>query len=92
MKAIDFDGSNHNFGKPKDWDEKKDGKCVTLPVNNNGIVSWSCWEPSETDIQDIIENKKIWLGIWGGENHPVVSVHPVEPLQVSQFKHKRDNN
>ncbi|MFX0011347.1 MAG: hypothetical protein ACFE9R_13610 [Candidatus Hermodarchaeota archaeon] len=91
MKPVDFKGSNHSFGKPVDWNEKEKGECGSLPVNNNGEVSWSCWELDEHDLKQIMETKRVWLGIWAGKQHPVCSVHAYEPVQVTQFNYKNQD-
>jgi hypothetical protein len=32
MQSIRTPHTTHNFGAPKDWDEKRDGTCGVLPV------------------------------------------------------------
>lgn len=79
MNPFNHINCHRDFGKPKNWDETKNGKCETLP-----IMEWtdpisklqfmvSYWKPSEEEIQQILDGKCIVLGV-NGRIHPVVFV------------------
>ena len=61
-----------------------DEECGSLHVNFNGSESVSCWELDENDIKDILENKRIWLGVLG-KGHPPVYLTTTEPHQITKF-------
>jgi hypothetical protein len=78
MNFVDFEGTNHAFGKPP---EMTDDQCGTLRVKR-GIadlagedfpVSTSGWKPSPEDLERLNAGGLIFLNIFG-IGHPVVSV------------------
>lgn len=84
MDAIDFKGKNKVYGKPKNWDEEKDGVCHNLHVfegtdtlNHNVIIS--AWKPNEDDIKRINAGEPIFLQILG-KSMPPVCVYTENPF------------
>lgn len=45
--------------------------CGDLPVYHGQGQFISCWELTEEQIQDIIDNKRIWLSVFGSGQPPV---------------------
>lgn len=66
-------GANHDFGKPKTWDDATQGECVTLPVLNTGTTLQSAWFPSAEELGAMNQGCPVVLTIWGRQ-HPVVAV------------------
>ena len=54
MKWVQIRGKNADFGKPRDWDETRDGPCGTLPVRveQEGIYNshYSAWKPDAAEL------------------------------------------
>jgi hypothetical protein len=68
MRAIDFPGSNKDWGKPRDM---TDEECHSLhtytgPLSNGMPVIISCWQPNKEDIEAIVAGKPIWLQVVTG--------------------------
>lgn len=78
MHFVDFEGTNHSFGKPQ---EMRDDQCGTLRVKRGLTdiqgdkfpVSTSGWKPSDEDLAKLNAGGLIYLNIYG-MGHPVVSV------------------
>ena len=66
MKAVRFPGANVNYGKPKNWDETKDGPCHTLPthVDEHGNIL-SVWEPTPEERAMLLDGGNIVLTCHG---------------------------
>ena len=58
MKWTAIKGKTNDFGKPRSWDEERDGKCGTLPVRVEqvGIYAYhySNWKPSAEELDMLI--------------------------------------
>lgn len=80
MKPIKFKGQNRTYLKPPQMTEEE---CGSLHVNQTGNEIVSCWELDENDIKDIVENKRIWVGVIARKQPPIYLLAQ-EPLQVSQ--------
>lgn len=83
MQATDFPERNQMFGKPKNWDEERDGKIYELPVcvqedphNSGRIYCISAWKPTEQDFIEFFKGKPIYLQVWGGQ--PPVALYTVK--------------
>lgn len=63
--------TNVIFGAPADWDESQ-GECVGLPVTRaeDGVLH-SFWQPSETDIANILAGMPIRLSVFSSAHPPV---------------------
>ncbi len=78
MQFVDFEGTNHAFGKPEDM---TDQQCGTLRVKrglreiegDKFIVSTSGWKPSAEDLERLNNGGLVFLNIFSA-GHPVVSV------------------
>ena len=58
MKPVIFDGHNIVLGKGQP-------QYIELPAlrcNDASGTVWSCWEPDEADIADLIKHRKLWVG------------------------------
>lgn len=42
----------------------------TLPIFNNGVVSISCWELSDVELEEIVRTKRVFLSIMFGSTQP----------------------
>lgn len=80
MKIVDTVLTNARLGAPSNWDQGKDGRCVTLPVfrEDGGLESYtahsSFWLPTPEELARLNAGEPICLTIYGS-THPVVSVH-----------------
>lgn len=52
-----------------------------LPVFNDGKVTVSCWKPTFWGSIKILFNRKIWLGVLGGNTQPPVWLTADEPFK-----------
>ena len=69
MKPKKFKEQNKVLIKP---DSMTNQECGSLPIYTNGEQCISCWELSDDDIMDIVKYKKIWVGVYSGENQPPI--------------------
>lgn len=79
------------IGKPRDWDEKRDGECGTLSVSDklsNGYpVMESAWLPTAEEALALATGyAQIRLGVFG-TTHPVVymGTSPTTPDSREQY-------
>ena len=54
MKWTNIEGKTHNFSKPKNWDDERDGRCGTLPVRVEEVglynYHYSTWKPDAEEL------------------------------------------
>lgn len=85
MKPIDFEGAV-SFGKPKDWDEERDGTCGVLPVKivrGAGSLSFlSVWAPSPEERQRIANGENLVLSCVGTQVPVMLSVADIQGTEV----------
>lgn len=86
MQAAHIQGANKFLGKPLHWDEKKFGKCGTLPVRDEdttlGPAMSSAWTPTPEEVAAIVAGASVYLTIIGRIHPPVcVSVGPTPEKQ-----------
>lgn len=82
MIPVEFEGTTHRLGAPKDWDEEAHGPCMVLPiatVEMSGLpLCISTWQLTGDEKQALIEQITsgfVRLGIrCRPEHHPVVSL------------------
>lgn len=70
MIAKRIKGCNVNMGKPKDWDEEKQGKCHALAVRvlqipEGDFVCESSWEPTQNELEMLNAGGTVILRIYG---------------------------
>ena len=58
LLPVKFDMANQNMTAPN---------CEPLPVFFGDGYFISCWEISNDQLKEITENRRIWLGIVGGQ-------------------------
>lgn len=84
MKSLHFDEANNVFVAPKGMEESVFDLHVYKENTDDGVpIILSCWEPSEEEIQYILEHKKVWLWIYG-VGMPPVSVDGRYPFKSVQ--------
>lgn len=70
-------GFTRELGKPKDWDNERDGHCEALPildVDANGVPAMvSAWYPTPDEAKRIAAGEPVYLWIFG-RSHPPVSL------------------
>lgn len=76
MTPIIFEGHNMLLGTPKDWDEKTNGPCLTMPVLFANNMYMSVWAPSDAERQLILGGRNIAL--FCINNQPPVLLQTVE--------------
>lgn len=83
MIPVPTKNATHIFGKPKNWDEIRDGQCRALSVRRevvNGRAEFvSTWKPSLEEIQVLQDGGTILLTVCGVQ--PPVALH-VEPADA----------
>ena len=77
MKPKDFEHSNKTLTAPEGMSEEE---CKNLRVYTDGHQCISCWELSDDEIQHIVHNKKVWLGVLTGETQPPVFLTAESPF------------
>jgi len=78
---INFPEVNRHLGPPKGMTE---AECGTLPVYTDGRSCVSCWQLSDEEIRQLINNDgKIWLGVMSGTNQPPVFLDVNCPIGYS---------
>lgn len=90
MNPINFNGADAKFGRPKDWDEERDGPCATLPVMRqplpgNLVSHISLWVPTPEERRQLLLGSAVVLSCVGVQ--PVVAVG-VSDLPASQLEVK----
>lgn len=88
MHFVDFEGTNHAFGKPESMTYQQ---CGTLRVKrgladiegDKFVVSTSGWKPSAEDLEKLNAGGLIYLNIFAA-GHPVVSVS-TELIETTPF-------
>jgi len=79
MRPAPIKGKTHNFGKPAEWVEDRDGPCGVLPVRveQEGIhnVHYSNWKPSAEELRRLCNGGVVELCCVGIQ--PPVSVDVV---------------
>jgi hypothetical protein len=80
MRPAPIQGKNANFGKPRDWNEKRDGPCGVLPVRveQNGIYNNHCsnWKPDAEELALLCKGGVVELCCVGIQPPVSVSVVP----------------
>jgi hypothetical protein len=70
------------LGKPKDWDEARDGACHVLEIEDqvlgNGLPAMiSLWTPTKDELDALIKGGSVRLHVYGTAHPPVwVDVEP----------------
>lgn len=82
MRPTDFQQANKILGKPKGWDDEKDGPCIGLPAWDTGECFHSVWEPSDLEREAITRGEGVILTVWG-RAHPPVSLCVTGPELAS---------
>lgn len=84
MTPAKIQGQTHSFGAPKDWDAKKNGECLSLPVRVGEIAGYpvvqSAWLPSRQELDALISGQAIVLSIFQ-DRQPVMSMHVERPAE-----------
>lgn len=77
MIPARIEGATRFLGAPKDWDEKRDGSCGTLPIKDyqdeQGEYMLSAWTPTPAELDQLVLGGCVYLWI-RGVKHPVVSL------------------
>lgn len=66
------------YGKPKNWNEERDGICGYLPVVHDGLCCLSVWKLTDAERAQIAEGHNIILSVVGGQ--PPVNLATVPPV------------
>ncbi len=89
MKPIMTSATTHTLGAPKDWDAKKNGPCIGLPVHVSDdpfVYSW--WKLTWRERFQVLLGHPIQLCIVGRTHAPVsllvASNHPVDLRDVAR--------
>ena len=65
MRAVKFHGANPKLKPPKDWDEAKHGKCLTIYGHRaNGQVT-TVWEPTAEERAQIAAGANVCMIVAG---------------------------
>jgi len=85
MKPVEFEGQNFVLGRgQQEYMELPAFRC-----NDDCVTIWSCWELDDADIEDLVRNRKVWLGqLTFGNLFQPQKVTPVMPGDVSMAVYK----
>lgn len=91
MNIGKIEGFTRELGKPKDWDDEKQGICHALPIRDcidaeGNPLMVSAWQPTPEEIEAIVNGEPILLFVFGTEEHahPVVSVGVGPLITINQ--------
>lgn len=73
MNPLNTAHTTRVLGAPKDWDERKNGSCIGLPITDADGVMYSYWNPSWSERLLILVGRPVRLAVVG-YTHPPVSV------------------
>jgi hypothetical protein len=80
LTPIKTKHTNIMYGAPAGWDAERDGECVALPVAKDAQgVMHSFWQPTETDIANILAGMPIRLSVFSS-SHPPVAINITDAL------------
>lgn len=70
------EGATRVLGKPRDWNEEKNGRCGSLPicdiVTPDGLpVMVSAWVPTAAELKRLVAGQPVYLWIYGHSHPPV---------------------
>lgn len=71
MKPVMFPESNATLGAPRGMTTEQ---CADLPVYRDGNTCLSCWEPTESERQSLLNGGKVWLWVLSGPSQPAVAL------------------
>lgn len=81
MIPITLSDETRAIGKPRDWDEKRDGLCSILSVHDRlergRNIMISGWKPDPIELEALNNGGTVMLGIMG-KIHPVVQLYVAE--------------
>ncbi|MBE7174598.1 MAG: hypothetical protein INR73_28760 [Williamsia sp.] len=81
LNPIDFPQKNKELKAPPGM-----SNCIPLPVFCDGQVIISCWEFDDAQLQDIVENRRIFLSIYAPHAEEEIHTHwPVALNTVDPF-------
>lgn len=72
MRAIDFAGATHRYVAPEGHDAERDGEIFDLMVMNDGVSMTSVWQPTEEELDILVQGGGITLSILGSAQPPVM--------------------
>lgn len=80
MKPVEIRGKNADFGKPRDWDETRDGPCGTLPVRVEQFGIYdnhrSNWKPTVDELKRLNAGGVVELSCIGQQPPVMLTVVP----------------
>lgn len=76
MEPVDFDEANTFMKPPEGMTEEQ---CAAMPVFRNEQWCISCWELSGEDLMTILQTKRVWLMVMGGQ--PPLAVTAEKPFE-----------
>ena len=79
MEVARIKGATHDFGKPKDWVEERDGLCGSLPVRvePHGAELLACksaWRPTAQELEMLNAGGFVILSCVGGQPPVMLTV------------------
>ncbi len=88
MRPTAIKDQNADFAKPRNWDEERDGKCMSLPVRVEPVglynYHYSAWKPDAEELAELLAGGVVELCCVGQQPPVSVGVVPeyVPPLIV----------
>jgi hypothetical protein len=74
MKAVPFHGANLRLTPPADWDEAKNGKCLTIYAHRAQGQVTTVWEPTPEERAQIAAGANICLVVAGSTIMPAMMI------------------
>lgn len=95
MQVARIQGANLDLGKPKGWDEERDGPCGSLPVRleqteDGGVTMTSAWTPTTEEMLAIMAGGTVYLRIVGATHPPVMLWAEAPPPDDNPYQGDHD--
>lgn len=74
MKAVKFHGANLRLTPPKDWDETKHGKCLTIYGHRKDGQVTTVWEPTDEERARIAAGANVAMVVAGSTIMPAMMI------------------
>ena len=71
MKPLKMPHTSRVLGAPKDWDEKRSGPCIGLPITDSEGVMYSWWKATWRQRLQIAIGRPVRLAVIGSAHPPV---------------------
>lgn len=87
MRPIKFTGYERVLAEPVDWDPKKQGECVGLPVTSVGDATLSVWKLTLLERLKLLFGFKLVVSVVaGGRTQPPIGFDVLRVEEIEKDK------